>query len=385
MYKRVLDCLPSLETSFFLLGPRQVGKSTLLKHLFPDAVWVDLLKSDEFARYSKNPHYLREELILKKPEWVIIDEVQKVPQLLNEVHYLIENANIKFGLCGSSARKLKQNYVNLLGGRAIRYELFGLISEELKKDFDLEKILNHGYLPKHINSKRIHQMLEAYVSDYLKNEVAFEGLTRNLQTFSTFLDVAALSDTELINFSNIARECGISSHSVKEYFQILEDTLIGKWLVAHTKSPKRRVVRSPKFYFNDVGVVNFLSKRRNIQIGSPLFGKAFENWVFHELTALNSYSEKRYELTYWRLSSGIEVDFIISELNLAIEAKATNKISGQNLKGLRELAKEHPQIKNKIVVSLEKKKRLTDDGILILPYKNFIPHLKQIFKTKVHS
>ncbi len=295
------------------------------------------------------------------------------------MHWLIENKKIRFGLCGSSARKLKRSSANLLGGRAIRYELFGLVSEELKKDFNLERMLNHGYLPRHYKSNRPSPMLEAYVSDYLKNEIAAEGYTRNLQSFSTFLDAAALSDAELVNFSNIARDCGISSHSVREYFQILEDTLIGKLLPAYTSRPKRRIIQAPKFYFNDVGVVNFLAKRSSLKKGSFLFGKAFENWVFHEISARNSYSQNKFNLSHWKLSSGVEVDFIIEEIKLAIEAKATTKISQQHLKGLRELKKEHPNIKNRIIVCLETKERLTEDGILILPYKKFILKLKSFF------
>lgn len=376
MYQRVLDLSFSSSKSFFLWGPRQVGKSTLLKKTFPQAVWIDLLKSDEFRRYLNNPEYLRTECIKnQKPKWVIIDEVQKVPSLLDEVHWLIENEKISFGLCGSSARKLKRGYANLLGGRAIRYELFGLVSEELGEDFNLKRILNHGYLPSHYQSDDPQTLLRSYVSDYLKEEVAAEGLVRNLQSFSEFLDIAVLSDTELVNFSNIARDCGVSSHSIKEYFQILQDTLLGQWLPAYRLHPKRRMSLSSKFYFSDVGVVNFLSKRWDLEIGSPLFGKAFENWVFHELVSWNSYSKNFFDLSHWRLASGIEVDFIIGRMEMAIEAKATGKISSQHLKGLRELVKDHPKVKNRIIVCLETKERVSEDGILILPYQRFLSRL----------
>ncbi|MCK5072484.1 MAG: ATP-binding protein, partial [Bacteriovoracaceae bacterium] len=376
MYKRKIKISTNTKDTFFLWGSRQTGKSTLLKQIFSDAIWIDLLKADEFRRYLDHPEYLRTELIGdRENQLVIIDEIQKIPQLLDEVHWLIENRNTVFGLCGSSARKLKRGHANLLGGRAIRYELFGLVSKELGKDFDLDKILNNGYLPRHYQSSRPFNLLRSYVSDYLKEEIAAEGLVRNLPAFSNFLDIASLSDTELVNFSNIARDCGVSSHSIKEYFQILEDTLLGKWLPSYRKRPKRRVINASKFYFSDVGVVNFLAKRKGLEQGSSLYGKAFENWVFHELAAYNAYSENYLDLSYWRLASGIEVDFIIGDMEIAIEAKATKKITFDHLKGLYNLKQDHPDIKKRIIVCLEAKERVTEDGILILPYKSFLRRL----------
>ena len=343
MYPRSLTLPISSGENFFLWGPRQVGKSTLLRESFPDALWIDLLKSEEFRRYQERPEYLRLELINgKKPSRIIIDEVQKVPALLDEVHWLIENENIPFGLCGSSARKLKRGHANLLGGRAIRYNLFGLVSQELGDDFNLEVMLNRGNLPRHYSSDNAQTLLRSYVSDYLKEEVAAEGLVRNLRSFSGFLDVAALSDADPINFSNIARDCGVSSHTVKEYFCILEDTLLGRWLPAYRPRPKRKISCAPKFYFSDVGVVNFLAKRRDLEAGSPLFGKAFENWIFHELNSWNHYSESYFDLFHWRTSQGTEVDFIVGDMELAIEVKATKKISSQHLKGLRKTGQRTP-------------------------------------------
>ena len=226
-------------------------------------------------------------------------------------------------LCGSSARKVKRGQANLLGGRAVRYELYGLIAREIGRDFNLDRMLNHGYLPRIYESDRPQRLLNAYVADYLREEVAAEDLTRNLPIFSEFLNVAVLSDAELVNFSTIALDCGVSSHTIKGYFQILEDTLLGRWLPAYTKRPKRRVITAPKFYFADVGMVNHLAKRGGLQAGSELYGKAFENWVFHELSAHNAYSETFATLSYWRLASGIEVDFIVNDMQLAIEAKAS--------------------------------------------------------------
>ncbi|NOX79864.1 MAG: ATP-binding protein, partial [Deltaproteobacteria bacterium] len=349
MIERKLQLPPPGKETFFLWGPRQTGKSTLLRTMYPDAVWIDLLKAEEYRRYLNNPEFLRQELPHKgQMPFVVIDEVQKLPALLDEVHWLHENRHVRFALCGSSARKIKRGHANLLGGRAIRYEMFGLVSAELYPDFDLNRLLNHGYLPRIYLAGQPRRLLNAYVANYLKEEIAAEGLVRNLPVFSNFLNLASLSDTEPVNFSTIARDCGVSSQTIKEYFQILEDTLLGRWLPSFRKRPKRRVAASAKFYFADVGVVNFLAKRGTIQQGSELFGKAFENWCFHELNAYNLYNEVFAELFYWRLAGGTEVDFIINDMEIAIEAKASKKISADQLKGLRSLNVDHPKIKRRI-------------------------------------
>ena len=258
--------LPSApDHSFFLWGPRQTGKSVLLKQTYPKARYIDLLKTDTFLEMTSRPALLREEIQALPPrQFVIVDEIQKVPMLLDEVHWLIENAGTVFGLCGSSARKVRRGHANLLGGRAIRYELYGLVAAELGDQFDLMRMVNHGYLPRHYLNNSPRLLLRAYINDYLKEEIANEGLVRNLPAFSNFLSIAALSDTEMVNHSAIARDCGISSPAVKAYFQILEDTLLGRYIPAYTKRPKRRVIQSPKFYFSDVGVVNRLTKRGSL-------------------------------------------------------------------------------------------------------------------------
>ncbi len=367
---------PGTET-FFLWGPRQTGKTTLLGTTYPNAVWIDLLKADEYRRYLQNPEVLRGELV-ERPSvrQVVVDEVQKVPQLLDEAHWLHEHRGIHFALCGSSARKVKRGQANLLGGRAVRYELLGLTAQEIGQDFRLDRILNHGYLPRMYLSDRPQRLLNGYVADYLKEEVAAEGLVRNLPVFSEFLNVAALSDGELVNFSTIARDCGVSSHTIKGYFGILEDTLLGQWLPAYTKRPKRRVIAAPKFYFADIGVVNHLARRGELHPGSELYGKAFENWVCHELRAHNAYSEAFARLSYWRLASGIEVDFVVNDMQVAIEAKATAKVTSDHLKGLRSLVLDHPRTKQRVVVCLERQSRRTDDGILILSATDFHARLR---------
>ena len=378
MFKRALTLpRPGTET-FFLWGPRQTGKTTLLRGVYRDARWLDLLKADEFRRYVVRPELLRQELDaepLGPRAQVVIDEIQKVPALLDEVHWLIENRGIHFALCGSSARKVKRGAANLLGGRAIRYELHGLTAAEIGRDFDLDRMLNHGYLPRIYQASRPGRMLDAYIADYLKEEVAAESLVRDLPTFSNFMDVAALSDGKIVNFSNIARECAVSSHTTKSHFQILEDTLLGRWLPAYRKRPKRRIIGAPKFYFVDVGVVNRLARRGELFAGSELYGKAFENWVFHELSSFMVYQEVEDPLSYWRLASGIEVDFIVGSMRVAIEAKSSTRITRDHLRGLRSLVEDHPGVKRRIVVCREPKARRTEDGVEILPVTSFIRRL----------
>jgi predicted AAA+ superfamily ATPase len=375
MFRRALRLPKSGAETFFLWGPRQTGKTTLLRAAYPDAFWVDLLRADEYRRYLQNPERLREELGAIAPKQVVIDEVQKVPQLLDEVHLLHESRGLCFALCGSSARKVRRGGANLLGGRAVRYELHGLTAAELGDEFDLDRLLNHGYLPRIYSADKPEPLLESYVADYLKEEIAAEGLVRNLPVFSTFLDIASFSDTELVSLASIARDCGVSPPSVRGYFEILVDTLLGTWLPAYTKRPKRRVIAAPKFYFADVGVVNHLARRGTVQRRSELFGKLFENWVFHELQASNAYRQARARFSYWRLASGTEVDFIVNDLQIAIEAKGAARVTADHLRGLRELRHDHPRVGRRIVVCLEPRRRRTEDGIDVLPVADFCREL----------
>lgn len=370
--KRIIPLPEAGRETFFLWGPRQAGKSTLLKERYPDAFWVDLLKSDVFRRYATRPEQLREELEQNGARFVVVDEVQKVPDLLEEIHWLYENRSIRFALCGSSARKLKRGHANLLGGRALRFELLGLSAKELDTSFDLIRMLNHGTLPRIYLSERPRGLLNAYVSDYLKEEVMAEGLVRRLPPFSSFLHAAALTDTEQVNYTSIARELGVSRETVRGYFEILSDTLIARMLPPYRKRPKRRLSVADKFYFHDVGVVNFLARRGVLEPGSELFGKAFENWVFHELCCYNSYHERFAEFSFWRLSSGVEVDFVVNDLECAIECKAGSNIQFGHLKGLKEIAEEHPEVGRRILVSNDPVSRKTQNGIEILSVSDFL-------------
>ena len=369
---------PSGTESFFLWGPRQTGKTTLLRERYSGSKWLDLLKSDEYVYYSTNPERLRQEIEAEGPDptnQIVIDEVQRVPELLNEVHWMIENHRLKFALCGSSARKVRRGGANLLGGRAFRYVLHGLTAGELGDDFDLGRLLNRGYMPRIYESNQSARMLGSYIADYLEEEVAAEGLVRQLPVFARFLDVAALSDGESVNFANIASDCGVSAPTVKGYFEILVDTLLGTWLPAYRRRAKRRTVKSPKFYFADVGIVNRLARRGTVIAGSEQFGKAFENWVHHEISAFISYRNIDAKLTYWGLTSQTEVDFLLDDLSIAIEAKSSENITRQHLKGLRSIAVEYPEIAQRVVVCRERRPRLTEDGILILPVEHFVERL----------
>lgn len=378
MFSRNLELPPSGKESFFLWGPRQTGKTTLLRERYPGCKWLDLLKSDEYVHYSARPERLRLEIEAEGPnpeKQIVIDEVQRIPELLNEVHWLIENHRLSFALCGSSARKVRRGGANLLGGRAFRYVMHGLTAGELGREFDLDRLLNHGYLPRAYESNQPARVLEAYVADYLEQEVAAEGLVRRLPVFARFLDAASFSDGDSVNYTNIASDCGVSNNTVKGYFEILEDTLLGTWLPAYRWRAKRRTAKSPKFYLADVGIVNRLARRGTLIAGSEQYGKAFENWVHHELAACISYKNIDAKLAYWKLASGIEVDFLLDDLSIAIEAKSSSNIGNQHLKGLRSIAAEYSDIAQRVVVCREQRARFTEDGILILPAEQFVERL----------
>ena len=379
MYKRILALALSDRETCFLWGPRQTGKSTLLKQLFPGAKSYDLLLSGEYQRLLRNPGILREECLAddrlhnRKALPVIIDEVQKVPTLLDEVHWLIENLGIRFVLCGSSARKVKRGRANLLGGRAVRYELHPLVYPEIE-DFSLTDALNRGLLPRHYPSPHFHRLMESYAGDYLREEIAAEALTRDIPAFGRFLEVAAITNGELVNYANIASECGVSAPSVKEYFQILEDTLIGKMLPAYRKRAKRRIIAAPKFYFFDLGIVACLTRRGKVLPGSELFGKAFEHFIWMEISAHSSYSEQYYPISYWRTSSGIEVDFILGDHEIAVEVKSSQMVTDRHLQGLRAFREDY-EARRLIVISMDPRPRKTADGIDILPWDEFLRRL----------
>ena len=309
------------------------------------------------------------------PKLVLIDEVQRVPELLNEIHWLIENSQYSFGMSCSNARRLRRRGVNLLGGRALRYRLHGLSAHELRDDFKLERFLNTGYLPRIVGSENWRQYLDAYVNDYLVTEVAAEAEVQRLPAFSTFLTAAAISDTEIVNFSNIASECGVSSPTVSNYYQIVFDAMHGDWVPAFRSRAKRRASLKSKFYFADVGVVNTLAGRHAIKNMSSGFGAAFENWVHHELRTYIEYQQLNKRITYWRIGSTVEVDFVVGNMDVAIEAKSTARVRNRHLKGIRELIKEYPEVKRRVLVCTTYSSYKTEDGILVLSVDDFIKRL----------
>jgi predicted AAA+ superfamily ATPase len=347
--------------------------------LFPEAIRYDLLLSTEYQRLLREPKLIREQCLASgldansQRDPIIIDEIQKLPILLDEVHWLMEKKGLRFILCGSSARKLKRGHANLLGGRAIRYEMYPLVFPEIP-NFSLIKALNSGLIPRHYDGDKPERLIQSYVGDYLKEEIAAEALTRNIPAFSRFLEVAALSNGEILNYTNIARECGVSSPTVKEYFQILEDTLIGRQLPAFRKRKKRRLVTSPKFYFFDLSPVIYLTRRGKVVQGSELFGRAFEHYIWMEIVCHSSYSELFYPISYWRTASGFEVDFILGDHEIAIEVKSTELASATHLKGLRRFKEEYT-VRRSILVSLDSKPRKTEDQIEILPWQEFLKQL----------
>ena len=374
MFTRYYQLDNELETSIFLFGARQTGKTTLLRQQFPKAEYIDLLDTLTLAHYSRRPNLLYEKYKNHDSETIIIiDEIQQVPLLLNEVHRLISQQGIKFILCGSSARKLRRKGYNTLGGRALPCYLFPLVSAEIP-DFDIDKALTHGMLPPFYLAKNPYLRLSAYIDVYLKEEIKAEALVRNLSNFQRFLDAAALTNGEIVNYNNIATDCWISANTAKEYFSILEDTLIGYMIPAYTKTVKRRLIQSPKFYFFDIGIVNFLLHRKTIIRGTPEYGHAFEHFIIQELMSYISYTRNENKLSYWRTKDAVEVDAIIGDAKIAIEIKSVEDVQNKHLKGLRTFATEHPE-SQLIIVSLDPITRSSEDNIKITYVYDFLNQL----------
>jgi predicted AAA+ superfamily ATPase len=375
--RRILELTLPDRQSAFLWGPRKTGKSTYLKSTFAESIVFDFLQTDLVFEFSKRPSLLREQLLAKDPAAlshpVILDEVQKVPDLLDEVHWLIENQGLRFILCGSSARKLKRGKANLLGGRAWRYEMFPLVSTELG-EVDLLRALNRGLVPLHYLSDDYRKSLKAYVTDYLKEEVFDEGLTRNVPAFSRFFDAMGYSHGELINYSNIARDCGVDSKTVKEYYQILVDTLLGRFVTPFKKRQSRQVIgKAPKFYLFDVGVAGAITNRRIPETRGESFGRALEHFILMELIAHRSHSELDYEINFWRTKTGLEVDFVLAGGEVAIEVKGTSRIDSRELRGLNAFTEEFSP-KHAIAVCMEKQERVLGP-VRVMPWKTFLERL----------
>lgn len=352
MLNRIFQLNKEIDSTIFLFGGRQTGKTTILHQQFPDAIFFDLLDTSVKGRLRRHPAILYETL-KDKPvgTLVIIDEIPEVPELLNEVHRLIVERQLIFILCGSSARKLKRKGHNTLGGRALPVYLYPLVSAEIP-DFDINRAVTFGMIPSHYLAKNPSRLLSGYIDVYLKEEIKEEALVRNLDAFHRFLEVAALTDGEIINNNNIAQECGVHATTVSSYFDILEDTLIGYRLPAYTKVMQRRLVQAPRFYYFDIGIVNHLLHRKELVRGSVDYGHAFEHLVVQELVAWLHYTHSDEKMSYWRTYTGIEVDIIIGDARVAIEIKSSEEVQNRHLKNLKIFAEEHPQSRL-ILVSLD--------------------------------
>jgi predicted AAA+ superfamily ATPase len=376
--ERVLNFTLPAGQSAFLWGPRKVGKSTWLGQTFQESAWYDFLQTDVFLRLSKQPHLLREELLaigdetlLRQP--VVLDEVQKVPMVLDEIHWLIENRGLSFVLCGSSARKLRHGHANLLGGRAWRFRMFPLTSAELE-DLDLMQALRCGLLPPHYFSPSPTRSLKAYIEDYLKEEIMAEGLVRNVPSFARFMDAMAYSHGEITNFANIARDCGVTAKTVRAHYEILEDTLLGDFVAPFaSRSGRQTIVSAAKFYLCDVGLAGHLCGRVLNEQRGEAFGRAFEHFILMELWAYRSYSEKDYEVRFWRTKTGLEVDFVLGDGEVAIEVKGASRVDAGALKPLKAFAEDFAPRKC-IVVCNEPVPR-QHDTITLLPWKDFCTRL----------
>lgn len=371
MYQRKLDIAKLLKTrSYFLFGPRGTGKSTLIEQTLPGARIYDLLDAEVFQRLLREPKIIGQET--NENTLVVIDEIQKIPSLLDEVHRLIVKRKQRFLLTGSSARKLRKGGANLLAGRAFQAELFPLTSQEIH-DFDLLAYLNTTGLPEFYAQTMAAEYLRAYVGTYLKEEVQAEALTRNLPGFTRFLEVVALSNGEEINFANIASDSGIAVRTLEGFFGILNDTLIGFSIPPFLRTVKRKAITRSKYFLFDIGVVNSLARRGKIEYKSELFGRAFEHFIALELRAFISYKRIDSSIQYWRSTSLFEVDFILGQ-KLALEVKGTDLVSDKHLKGLRAF-KEEGLVESYGVVSLDSHERITDDGIHIWPWQVFLSKL----------
>ena len=374
MYTRSFK--PANGQSYFLFGPRGTGKSWFVKHHYKQAMLFDLLDSDIFNPFLASPRRLGEHIPSHFKGWVIIDEIQKIPELLNEVHRLIESRNLKFVLTGSSARKLKN--VNLLAGRAIVKHLYPLTATELKKDFSLKKSLLYGHLPMALKSKKPKDFLNAYVHTYLKEEIRQEGLVRKLPDFARFLEAASFSQASLLNVTNVASECGVNRKTVESYFAILRDTLLSYEIRPFLKKSKRRLAQKVKFYFFDVGVFQALRPRGPLEKGTATNGVALETLVLQELIAQNSYNHWGYKVFFWRTSDHkTEVDFVLyGEKGLkAVEVKLSNRIRPEDSKGLLEFLKDYSDAHAFLLYT--GKKHYVWKDIKILPVEYFLKHISK--------
>ncbi len=382
MYSRLLKKPLQNQKSFYLFGPRGTGKTTWSHQCCPESVYIDLLEGSLYNTLLARPERLEKLIPPNNKEWIVIDEIQRVPTLLNEVHRLIEKFQYKFILTGSSARNLRKKGTNLLGGRALTYHMYPLTAVELGSDFILDNSLKFGHLPSIFSEERPMEYLKAYVQTYLREEVLQESLTRNLQGFARFLEIASFSQGSVLNITAVSRETGIERKTVSNYFTILEDILLADRLPVFTKRAKRRLMSHSKFYYFDAGVYRALRPSGPLDSPEEIEGAGLETLLFQELKSINEYFSLDYSLYYWRTSTGLEVDFVLYGPGglLAFEVKHSNRFSNRDLNGLRAFKKDYPEAKCFFLYRGERKEYWND--IEILPVQQALPSLPEILENK---
>ena len=377
-YKRLIDINPHSNESYLLLGPRGTGKTTWIKENFPNSQYIDLLNEAVYFELKADPHRLETYFPANVETRIIIDEIQRVPELLNEVHRAIEGSQRRFILTGSSARKLKRAGVNLLAGRALQRSMYPLTALEQQSDFNLTKTLLLGELPQVKKSSLPHDFLQTYVNTYLREEVMQEGLVRNMRVFHRFLEIASFSHAQQINLSSIARELGVDQKTVASYFEILEDLLIAMRIPVFDKRAKRRLSQHPKFYYFDVGVFRTLRPRGPLDLPTEITGAALEGLIFQEMIAVNSYLHGAYEFYFWRTHNQVEVDLIAYGNHglIAIEVKSSGYVERKDYAGLIAFRNDYPMARCYLIYLGEEEKH--EHGIHILPAQTALLQLDKI-------
>jgi predicted AAA+ superfamily ATPase len=380
MYSRIIN--KPTNKSFFLFGPRGTGKTTWVHSTFPKGLMLDLLDSELYYSLLSSPRRLEELIPPEFSDWIVIDEIQRIPDLLNEAHRLIENRNCKFVLTGSNARKLRQKGVNLLAGRAVTRYMHPLTAYELGDDFSLDHALRFGQLPSTFMDSDPVDYLESYIHTYLREEILQEGLTRNLQAFARFLEAASFSQAALLNVSAVARECGVNRKLVESYFHILDDLLLCRKLRVFTKRARRRMAAHPKFFFFDAGVYRALRPKGPLDRPEEIDGSALETLVCQELFAVNDNWGLGYDFYYWRTASDLEVDFILYGARgiHAIEVKRARIIRRQDLSGLKAFLKDYPMARGYLFYGGDR--RMYQDGIELIPISEGIRTLPMLMNDQ---